>query len=519
MRRIRFIALAQVSFVIVLVVSFFSLTPLGLLHNISSAEVNRSACAAAFSASQVPDYKAENGTAPRLAQTVERSRFPPPAAAKDDSNFGARIQRTMTLLATSSPKHRNPVRILFYGQSITKQDWWIDVANHLKNCFPYADLQIENRAIGGFDASLLIRPAQHDLYPFYPDLTIFHVYGGDNEYEEIIANIRRRTTSEIAFHSDHVTWLPTGTNADDPEKLKSYQWHDSHSTEWLPKLAEKYGCEAIEIRELWKRYLKVNNLQPNDLLSDGVHLNDGGNFLLASLVKPHLRYNPKFPTDLWKDLVKTYKVGTEVQWKDGKLVLEFEGNRVDVIAAQSSASNSNQARILIDGKKASQFPELYAITRPSDAVGVDWPAIIQVSWEKPLIVEDWTVVITEIDDEASKFKFKVIGSKTGPDGSGVNAQKFVSNSGRVVIQPRNWWLKNAREFSGKPTPKGFQIKWKVKPMFVDVYVPPQIKDQTKEYVTTLAQNLSNSKHTLEIIPDKKGVVPIQAIRVYRPPLK
>jgi hypothetical protein len=456
--------------------------------------------------------------------TKPNSAFPPPAPAVDDSHFGSGIQRTMTLLATSTPEHRHPVRILFYGQSITQQKWWQDVANDIKRRFPYADLIIENRAIGGFAAPLLIRPAEHDLYPFYPDLMIFHVYGGDNDYEAIIANVRRRTTSEIAFHSDHVTWLPTGTNADDPEKLRVYQWHDDHSTQWLPKLADKYGCEMIEIREPWKRYLKDNNLLPKDLLSDGVHLNDWGNFLLASLVKPHLRYDPTFPNNLWKNLVRTYVVGTDVQWKDGKLILEFEGNRVDAIAKpiltnKSAAGQLNQARVFIDGKKPSEFPELYSITRPSNAVGVSWPAILQVSWEKPLLVEDWTARITEIDADANKFNFEVFGSKTGFDGSGVSNQKFVSHSGRVVIEPRNWWLKSAYKYSGKPIPTGFQIKWQVKPMFVDMYVTPQVKDSSRESFTTLAQNLSNSRHRLEIIPDKGGIMPIQSLRVYQPPLK
>jgi hypothetical protein len=152
-------------------------------------------------------------------------------------------------------------------------------------------------------------------------------------------------------------------------------------------------------------------------------------------------------------------------------------------------------------------------------VGVDWPAIIQVSWEKPLIVEDWTARITEINNDASQFKFDVFGSKTGFDGSGVSDRKFVSNSGRVVIEPSNWWLKSAYELSGKPTPEGFQIKWQVKPMFVDEYVAPRIEDSSREYFTTLAQNLSNSKHTIEIISDKNQVVPVDAFRVYQPPLK
>lgn len=444
--------------------------------------------------------------------------FPPPAPAQDDANFGAGIQRTMTLLATSTPAHRNKVKILFYGQSITKQEWWLDVANDLKKRFPNADLIIENRALGGFDASRLIRPAEHDLYPFYPDLTIFHVYGGDQDYEKIIANIRRRTTSEIAFHSDHISWLPMGTGKDSFEDLKTYEWHNYHSFHWLAKIAEKYGCELMEIRRPWRQYLKDNNLEPKALLSDNIHLNDHGNFLLASLVKPHLRYNPKFPNDLWKNLVRNYQVGTDVQWQNGKLVLEFEGNRIDAIAAKSGNNKTASAKILIDGKKPSEYPELYTITRPSSAVGVDWPAIIQVSSEKPLLVEDWTARITEINQDSSQFKFEVIGSKTGRDGSGTNDTKFVSNSGRVVIEPQNWWLKTSQEFSGKSTPKGFEINWQVKPMFVDSYIAPKVENPALESSTILAQNLTNSKHKLEIIADKNGTLQIKALRAYKPPL-
>ncbi|MCA9423414.1 MAG: hypothetical protein KC592_20510 [Nitrospira sp.] len=44
-----------------------------------------------------------------------------------DSTFGANIQRTLTLLATSTPEKRNRVRILFNGQSVTRNPWWEDV--------------------------------------------------------------------------------------------------------------------------------------------------------------------------------------------------------------------------------------------------------------------------------------------------------------------------------------------------------------------------------------------------------
>ena len=49
---------------------------------------------------------------------------PAPKHLGDPAKLGLGVQRTMTLLATSTPEKRNTVRILFYGQSITEQDWW-----------------------------------------------------------------------------------------------------------------------------------------------------------------------------------------------------------------------------------------------------------------------------------------------------------------------------------------------------------------------------------------------------------
>ncbi len=48
--------------------------------------------------------------------------FPAPAPSENPDASERGIQRTMTLLATSTPQHRNHVRILFYGQSITEHE-------------------------------------------------------------------------------------------------------------------------------------------------------------------------------------------------------------------------------------------------------------------------------------------------------------------------------------------------------------------------------------------------------------
>jgi hypothetical protein len=443
------------------------------------------------------------------ALAAEPTTFPLPAA-KDDAHLGEGVQRTMTLLATSTPEHRNKVRILFYGQSITEQEWSKKVADDLRKRFPNADLEIENRAIGGFASQLLIRPAEHDLYPFYPDLLIFHVYGSNKEYEEIIKSVRSRTTAEVLMQKDHVTkWPP---DVIDQNKDKGMWWDDLMNHHLLPDIAKKYGCGLVDVRGPWLEYLKANKLEPKDLLKDGVHLNDHGNYLLAGLVGRHLVYKPDLPKDSWKNLVRTLEVGKDAQWKDGKLVVEFEGNRVDLVADKSPEGEA-AATIRIDGKKPSEFASCYRITRPQPG---PWSpvTVTRVDHDQPLILEDWVLKITSVKDDSSGWEYTVTGSKTGADGSGSNDKSFVSKSGRVKIAPEAWF----RNPNAKVT-AGYEIKWKVLPMFTDVYSAPKIEDAAHETTVTLAQGLSNEKHTLEIAVDGKTVPPIRAVRVYQPPVK
>jgi hypothetical protein len=442
---------------------------------------------------------------------------PLPATVADSTQYGTGIQRTLYHLATSTPTHRHTIRILFYGQSITKQDWWIEVIHNLQQHFPNANLIVENRAIGGFASPLLVRTAKHDLYPFYPDLTIFHVYGDEKNYEAIIAKLREQTTSEVLITSDHITWLPNDVS-NDSKQLNTYQWHNNHA-QWLKALAKTYGCEFVDIREAWRQYLKQNALQPNALLVDDVHLNKQGNQLMARLVTDHMLQSP-VPSKANLDQGLIDYRGDDLSWQDNSLTLEFTGNRIDLI--QKPASNYGEfssAQLLIDGKSPSQFPSLYRVTRPSDAPGVDWPGIIAIESAAPLIVEDWTLIITAANAEMTQFSFDLYGSKTGFDGSGTSQELFVSNSKRVMIKPENWWLGQSFQFTQKPIPIGFQIRWQVQPMFMDIYTPLIVPNSQLHYPLTIAQNLTNSRHTLEIHALRNAPIPIAAIRVYRPQVK
>ena len=408
---------------------------------------------------------------------------------------GRNVQRTMRLLATSTPQQRNTVRILFYGQSITEQKWWQIVADDLRARFPNADLVIENRALGGYASQMLVKTAETDLYPFQPDLLIFHVYGAHDKYEDIIRRVRERTTAEILQQNDHVTKPEAFTEETDPAKLwppNGKIWDAFMNHRWLPELARKYGTELCDQRAMWKRYLKENNLEPKALLKDGVHLNAQGEFLMAECVKSYLRYDPKLgpsPAEQW---VKTIEVGP-----DGKL--EFEGSRVDVIAKPGSAPIS----VRIDGRKPSEIPALYGFGRTKATPGGKWPPIAPLGSEKPLVLEDWTMEVAKTGE--TSFAFTVRGSKTGPDGAGRSDQRFVSDSGRIVIEPDAWNVPYALSVLAgvKPVPEHFTVTWSVLPYFADEVTATPV---------TVAQGLSNAKHTLELTGPA-------TVRIYTPPLK
>jgi hypothetical protein len=445
---------------------------------------------------------------------------------------------------------------LIYGQSITAGLKRSPIEEALKQRFPYADITFLNRSISGFSSSQLVRSAANDIYPLYPDLVILHDYAaGAIEFERIVENIRRYTTAEIMLCTHHI-------GAD--EEPGSVTSQDIESAA-IRHLAQQYNCELADVREDWRAYLKATGLAPKQLLADNVHTTDRGRDVWVGILLRHFRFNPLVSND-WMRTVRTYEakrlsdegasdgvVFSGKPWRfsgssavgesrDSALRLNFTGNRVDCVLGAFMNLSAGTAKVLIDGKSPSTMNELWAFGIPSPAYGTDWqPAIRRVTHRVPLIAETWKLVVTKIDDDASHFTFEVHGSKTGFDGAGeFNGAKykfglygdmldyagpepypdvFVSRSGRVVIDYRDFKIPWARAYSKQPCPQGFEVTWEAIPLFTETLHAVPEGERGKVQLATLAKGLSNGPHTLEIVPNGDGAIAVESIVVHEPPLK
>lgn len=467
-----------------------------------------------------------------------------PALAEDPAShlFGSRLQRTLTLLASSSENQANKVRILFYGQSIVAGLDAGTLVDQLRKYYPHAHIEFENRAIGGFQAPHLVRTAAHDLYPYYPDLLIFHVYGGEEtgELERIIYNTRKYTTADILLFNHQVAWVA------DQEKLDERTNRDDLSSVYWHYLAGKYGCELVDVRRRWNKYIEnhpsigIHSLM-GDTVHSNVHPNARGNKLLELMILDHLKPRPEhayFPGDGWAGNVRNHEsrrifeekepqpgqgivfkgttrpVNTGVILKKGECSLTYTGNRIE-LQTFSTDEAAGQVEVYIDDRRPSEYTEMYYATRPSESYQHWRTALKRVTLHENIQTDRWTLTLTRIDRESNLIEYELHGEQAGFDGHGSNRSVFVSNSGQIRIDPVDFFIFESEAWTKKETPVGYEVTWEVKPLFRDTLEPGKAGS-----VFLLGQGLSNSQHrlTLKTVGDNCHI-PIKSIRVYSPPLQ
>lgn len=439
-----------------------------------------------------------------------------PDASGDTSRWGEHIQRTMGLLATSTPENRKAVKILFYGQSIIGNQWHTLVEQELRERYPYADLTVENLALGGYSAQYLVKTVELDVLQSQPDLVVFHVYGDHIQYEQIIHIIRQRAAAEVMIMTDH--WKRSDWK---DGKLTTHSY-DGFFDRFLPLIAKKYACELVNVRGPWKTLLEQNGWKPDELLRDNVHLNDKGRAVMAQLALRQMLYRPELETPYSKGLVKTLSVATkdapgDLSWIGNTLEFEFEGSRIDLLRQHAGGASCT---VLIDGKAPSSIPELTVHSRTTSmAPPHEWPDGMKIGFNAIPPPQIWTLTIDSVDDAQKRaVSFHLEGSVTGPDGQGSNMMDFVSTSGQVTIGADDWGLKRkGPSFRDGMIRPGMKTRWQTIRLGDDLYFPTGQLERDRVVAHTLAAGLRNTTHTLKLISD--GVPPpITAIRIYRPML-
>lgn len=410
------------------------------------------------------------------------------------------IQRTMKTLEESTFENPAHVRVLFYGQSIVEQGWHAHVMKTLRRKYPSVRFEVANRAIGGFQSPALSETAESDLYPFYPDLLFFHVYGPLDKYEEIVRKVREKTTAEIVLWTSHVR----GKEGETREKVEGLRGTKDERSDGIRRIAAKYHCLCVDLRKKWIDRMLAENIAITNLLKDGVHMRTDGpalgwyaDFISEELVRvPGASGEPDFSGRI-TEVPLTDKAVT--RHPDGRVTLRFTGNRVVAVA---NGRGGCAVRVTLDGREPSEFPEMHYNTRPSRIASPWMPAIGHV-WSDPKakqVVQDWTYTFLEGTKPMTPIRFRVDGSVTGFEGEGWSTNAFRSASGRIIIprgQPNAWqyeyFVRDNKCGDWRYAKPGQTLRWATRPLYADPYEP-----QAEGTRTTLVQNCANGPHELEL---------------------
>ncbi len=231
---------------------------------------------------------------------------------------------------------------------------------------------------------------------------------------------------------------------------------------------------------------------------------------MAELLKPYLA---PLPAKGGYDPYNDGRVRTVTPAAGQPVRVEFTGTRVDVVLQKRGAGSGERGvetvSVRIDGQKPSKLPALYGFPRVSAFPQSGWPILLKVGSQAPLAAEDWTLRLANISADGKSARFTLHGSITGDDGEGVSTNRFVSKSGRIVLEPEDWNLAYCYAVFKRAVPAGYEVKWQAVLHGQDSVIPVT-GPAGVENAVTVAQGLPPGKHVLEL----SG--PVAAVRSYYP---
>lgn len=442
-----------------------------------------------------------------LAASFVDQRFPSTDATAAELNARPDVlANTRQAFLAEGPDRSVPFRVLFYGQSITEGVWPEKVVAAWGEKYPHLAIDYTNRAIGGFAAPNLKRTIEADLADISPDLVVFHVYGGHEEYRQTVETFGRMTAADVILQTDHATVWPA-EKCDIglfpfPQQLpgcngamlrEQVGWNEYMSYHFIPSLAEELGY-AVEPRlERWTAAMAERNVEPEELLIDDVHLNGAGEQLMAELLVAFV--DEQLANEAAPSPARRTIVDVPSPAEDGSVSLTVsDAYRIEAVGA---ALLPEAGVVSVDGQPVERLQSCYSHGRPSQMTdALIWPAIRQVGTSTQLVEEDWTARLENISADGTSFEFSVEGDQTGFDGTGNSAEDFTSESGRVVIKAEDWMLAKAVAIHNIDVGSELAVRWTTRFLCDDT-----VEFATPEgvtYIRTLVTGLGDEERSVKL---------------------
>ena len=344
--------------------------------------------------------------------------------------------------------------------------------------------------------------ARHLVIPDQPDVVLIYTIGKSANLEKLIVELRRNTTADIIVPSIH--WRERGK----PNWGKSENAPDENVDE-IRAICEKHGVEFVENRKEWGAYIQANKLKIEDLLSDAIHQSAYGAHIVNLNIARHFNEAVEF-SYLPEDRERRYtEDDPEFEQLGAGFSLRFTGNRVDLIGWKRP--DGGKLEVTLDGRPANEIEAFFmTYIQPARTNFQERrsPARDQsphgVTLAQNIVPQTWTIEL--LDDDGA---FELTGSVTGKDGRGNALKSFTSESGQISFDPAEWRHAERNR-------KGDRWSWNV--VRAALSEIDFLGGRTEKVRFTVAANLDNAEHTLELSPVGDGAIQVEAFDVFTPPL-
>lgn len=214
---------------------------------------------------------------------------------------------SLLIISCENMNDNQPTKIVFLGDSITQQaeDFEDGFISLIRQNLIQDKFELVGKGIGGNKVSDLLTRYKSDVIDLDPDIVFIYIgindvwhkydFGTGSDIDLYEKGLRTIISDIKSLGSKIVLCTPTvigentgdfvlGNQFKDVETMEKMNGDLDTFSEVVRKLSNEYETELLDLRKIFMDYLAENNIN-NDaagiLTTDGVHLNEGGNKLIA----------------------------------------------------------------------------------------------------------------------------------------------------------------------------------------------------------------------------------------------